>query len=472
MYNTTQSQTQVSFLTAVSIVIANMIGAGVFTSLGFQALDIKSVFSLLLLWIVGGVIALCGAFNYGELAARMPRSGGEYHYLSQIYHRGFGFLSGWISASVGFAAPIALAAMALGEYASDAIFASKNEHPIFQKIIAVATILFISLIHATDVKKGSFFQQYSTAMKLLLISIFILAGFLITPNPQSISVLPESKDWNYVWQPAFAISLAYVSFAYSGWNASAYLAGEIENPRKNVPKSLFLGTIIVMFTYVLLNFVFLYTTPIEQLAGKLDVGYESAMMIFGKAGGKIMASMIALLLVSSISAMVFAGPRVTKAIGEDFEIFKHIATTNSKGVPVWAIFFQSTIAIVLVLTSSFNDVLYAIAFVLEIFTISTVFGVFVLRFREKESFLAYKTWGYPITTLIFIAGTAWTMFFLFEQRIFPSLKAIFGIGLHPEKSYISQVMPAVLAIGSLLSGFIIFLISDKINQKRLKEKKV
>ncbi|MCS6795679.1 MAG: amino acid permease [Raineya sp.] len=472
MSQSSPSQTQVSFLTAVSIVVANMIGSGVFTSLGFQAIDIKSVFPLLLLWIVGGIIALCGAFNYGELAARMPRSGGEYHYLSQIYHRGFGFLSGWVSATVGFAAPIALAAMALGEYASDAIFASKNEYPIFHKIIAVAVILTITFIHATDIRKGSFFQQYSTALKLLLIIIFILAGLIITPNPQAISVLPQASDWNYIWQPAFAVSLAYVSFAYSGWNASAYLAGEIENPRKNVPKSLFLGTMIVMIAYVLLNFIFLYTTPIEQLAGKLDVGYESAKMIFGSIGGKIMASMIALLLISSISAMIFAGPRVTKAIGEDFEIFKQIASTNSKGIPTKAIFLQSGIAIMLVITSSFEDVLYAIAFVLEIFTISTVLGVFVLRFKERESFLAYKAWGYPITTIIFIAGTAWTMIFLFQERILPSLKAIVGINLNPEKTYISQIMPAILAVGTLCIGLIVFLISDKINQKIKETKKV
>jgi APA family basic amino acid/polyamine antiporter len=465
---------KVSFTTAISIVIANMIGAGVFTSLGFQALDIKSVFPLLMLWIVGGVIALCGAFNYGELASRMPRSGGEYHYLSQIYHRGFGFLSGWVSATVGFAAPIALAAMALGEYASDAIFATKEGKEFAQKMIAITTIGIITLIHASDVKKGSVFQRYSTAVKLILITIFIFSGLFITPNPQSISVLPQTSDWDYIWQPAFAVSLAYVSFAYSGWNASAYLAGEIENPSTNVPKSLFMGTMVVMLCYVLLNFVFLYTSPIPNLAGKLDVGYESAMAIFGSAGGRIMASIIALLLVSSISAMVFAGPRVTKAIGEDFEIFSKIAITNSKGVPVYAIFLQSSIAIVLVLTSTFNDILFAISFVLEIFTISTVFGVFILRFKQKNTNNepTYKTWGYPITTLIFLAGTGWTMYFLFEQRIFPAAKAIFGIGLVAEKSYLSQTMPAFLALGSILSGLIVFLVSDTINQKRKNLKSV
>lgn len=466
------SSSKVSFLTAVSIVVANMIGTGVFTSLGFQVVDIKSVFAILLLWMIGGIIALCGAFNYGELAARIPRSGGEYRYLSYIYHRGFGFVSGWISATVGFSAPIALAAMALSEYASDAIWGSKTEHIIFQKVIAVATIILISVIHASDIKKGSSFQRYTTALKLLLITVFILAGLIITPAPQFISVVPYTSDWQYVWQPAFAVSLAYVSFAYSGWNASAYLTEEIQNPRQNVPKSLFLGTMVVMLAYVLLNFTFLYTTPIAQLEGKLDVGYESARMIFGKAGGKIMASFIALLLISSISAMIFAGPRVTKAIGEDFELFKLIATTNSKGVPVYAITIQSGIAILLVLTSSFSDVLFAIAFVLEIFTISSVIGVFILRARQKEVDLPYKAWGYPITTIIFIIGTAWTMIFLFKQQIFPSLKALIGIELYPHKSYISQAMPAIIAIGSIVSGIIVFIISDINNRKVKQVKKV
>jgi len=461
------SSQKVSFNTAIAIVIANMIGAGVFTSLGYQAAGTPHVFPLLALWLIGGVVALCGALNYGELASLMPRSGGEYNYLSKIYHPLFGFLSGWISATIGFAAPVALAAVALGTYAANVV-------GIDAKIIGIIVVIGVTAIHATDVKAGGSFQRYSTAVKVGLILLFILSGLFITPNPVSLNLLPKEGDWSQIASSAFAISLAFVSFAYSGWNASAYLANEIENPQRNVPKSLFMGTLVVMLAYVLLNFVFLYTIPVSTLAAEqakdfgkpLEVGYLSAGAIFGTIGGKVMASLIALLLVSSISSMVFAGPRVTQMIGEDFPLFKGFAKLNAKGVPSTAIMVQSLISIVLILTSSFDSILYAIAFILDVFTFSTVLGVIVLRIQKPKEERKYKAWGFPITSLIFLAATGWTMWFLFEQRILPATKAIFGVGLIPEKSYLEQTMPSFITLGMLVSGTIVYFISKNIQKPK------
>ncbi len=420
----------VSRNTAIAIVVANMIGAGVFTSLGYQAASIQSTFPLLMLWLVGGVVALCGALSYGELAGMMPRSGGEYNYLSKIYHPAFGFLSGWISGTVGFAAPVALAAMALGRYAGSVIMPSDPSQ--IAILIAIGVVLLVTTIHSYDVRYGSMFQKISTGVKVVLIVGFIVGGFLLTPTPQTVNLLPQEGDWKLVFSSSFAVSLAFVSFAYSGWNASAYLANEIKNPRINVPASLFLGTMTVMVAYLLLNYVFLFTLSPEAYGAAqakdfgtpLEVGYLSANVFLGSTGGKIMAGMIALLLISSISAMIFAGPRVTQVMGEDMSILRFFAKTNSKEIPVRAIIFQSTISVVLILTASFDTILYAIAFTLDIFTFSTVLGVIILRIRKPSVARPYRTFAYPIPPLIFLAATGWTMYYLFTQRTTESLVAL------------------------------------------------
>src|SRR5438552_16125787 len=244
----------VGFLTACSIVIANIIGTGVFTSLGFQLADIQSGFALIMLWVVGGVAALCGALCYGELSATLPRSGGEYHFLSEIYHPSVGFMAGFVSATVGFAAPIALAAMAFGEYFQG----------IFSRGSAVAlsfgVVWAVALFHLSNLRVGSLFQNLWTLVKLLLIAALIGAGLLIEEK-QPITFFPQAGDTMSIFSGAFAVALVYVMYSYSGWNASSYIIGEVKNPERNVPRSLLAGTIVVKATYVLLNAVFLATTP-------------------------------------------------------------------------------------------------------------------------------------------------------------------------------------------------------------------
>jgi len=260
-------EVKVGLITASSLVIAAMIGTGVFTSLGFQVEIIKSVFPLLMLWIVGGVIALCGAVTYAELGAVLPRSGGEYHILSRIYHPALGFLAGWVSATVGFAAPAALAAMALASYLSRVFPELPQNH------VAALSVLLFALIHGYSVRVGSFFQNFFTILKILLILVFIIAAFSLE-NHQPITVLPKTGDWRALFSGAFAVSLVYVSYAYTGWNSSIYIVDEIKRPRFNLPRSLLLGTFIVMVLYVLLNFVFLYTVPMQVLEGEIEIGFK------------------------------------------------------------------------------------------------------------------------------------------------------------------------------------------------------
>ncbi len=415
---------KLGWLSVTAFVVANMIGSGVFTSLGFQlAGGIHNVFALLMLWIVGGIIALCGSLVYGELGAAMPRSGGEYHYLSKLYHPVVGFLSGWISLTIGFAAPVALACMALGRYLGGAF---TLESPL---AVAIVALTCITLIHCFSVRAGSRFQNVFTLFKVLLILAFVLCALWFSPQLQPISILPQKQSWNEVISPAFAVALIYVSYSYSGWNASAYIAGEIKKPQQALPLSLLIGTIVVTALYVLLNYTFLQTTPIEEMEGKLEIGFIAASQIIGAKGANIMAALIAMLLVSSISSMVFVGPRISQVMGEDMPLLRFLSVKNGKHIPIYAILMQYVISLMFIFTDSFEKVLTYSAFTFNIFTFLTVFGIFIHRRKYKHAERPFKTWGYPVTPIVFLLLSAWTMYFLLVKNTAESLYGLGTIGI-------------------------------------------
>ena len=410
---------KIGFYTAISLVIANMIGTGVFTSLGFQLINIHSVFSILVLWLLGGVISLCGALVYAELGVTFPKSGGEYVYLSKLIHPFVGFLSGWVSSTVGFAAPVALASVALGTYVN-VIFPQVNI-----TVCALAVVGIITIIHATNLKSGSSFQKILTLLKIIFIILFIVAGFCCTPA-HVVSVLPEVNSKDEIFSQAFWVSLIYVSYAYSGWNAASYLAGDMHDVKKDLPKALIIGTLVVTAIYVLLNYVFLYSTPASELTGVLEIGHVSASHIFGEYFGKFMSLVIAFLLISSISAMIMAGPRIIKSMGDDVPMLNFLAITNKNNVPYLAVILQSVITVILILTSQFESVLTFVGFSLSIFTFLTVMSVFILRSRKIEN-NSYKTWGYPFTPILFLALNGFTIYFVFINKTEESLWGLLNL---------------------------------------------
>ncbi len=420
VYDTKYQRKPVTLFSATLLVIANMIGTGVFTTLGLQLISVHSLPSVLLLWIVGGMSAFCGALAYGELGAIMPRSGGEYPYLSNIYHPAAGFLSGCASIVAGFGAPIALAAIALGHY-MQAVFPGINETAAGVSVIAVLT-----MIHLVDVRFGCQFQNVFTASKILLIVAFIAAGFF-TPHPQQV-VLWEGNEVETIFSPAFAVALVYVSYAYSGWNASAYVAGEVQKPERNLPISLFVGTLFVSICYVLLNFIFLYTVPVQQLTGRIDVAFLSAKAVFGLSGARIVTLLICLALVSTLSSMIMAGPRVTQAMGEDIGALRLFAKKNRRASPVYAVFLQSSVALLLAVTSTFNAILTYVGFTLTLFAFLTVLGVFVLRVKKPGIKRPFKMWGYPVTPAFYLVLNGWMLCYLLIQRPLPSAVGLLTVG--------------------------------------------
>ncbi|AWM35501.1 amino acid permease [Hymenobacter nivis] len=397
-----------------------MVGTGVFTSLGFQVLDIQSGFALLMLWAVGGLIALCGAVSYGELAAAMPRSGGEYHYLGQIYHPALGFLSGWVSATVGFAAPTALAALALGEYAKS-VWPGLGQAVVAgtaitgASLLGVGVVLALTLVHGTSTRAGSRLQIVITALKVAILVAFIGAG-LVAGEGQPLHYAPDAAGWRAVLSPAFAVSLVYVSYAYSGWNAAAYLTGEIQNPGRNLSRILLAGTAIVLLLYVGLNYVFLRSTPLAGLKGQVEVGFVAATSLFGAPAGRLAGGIIAALLVSTISSMIFAGPRIVQAMGEDLPALRFFAAKSRAGVPVRALMLQTAITLAFILRPSFKEILVYAGFVLNLFTFLTVLGLFMLRWKKPNLLRPYRAWGYPFTPLIFLGLSGWTLAFILREK--------------------------------------------------------
>ncbi len=409
---------KIEFNTAVSIVVANMIGTGVFTSLGFQVMGIQNPAAIIALWLIGGILALCGALTYGEIGSAFPESGGEYNYLSKLYHPAVGFLSGWVSVTVGFAAPIAAASVALSTYITK-IYPNINS-----LFLAVFVIIGITIIHAYTLKAGAAFQRVFTLVKIICIVMFVGFGCFHVPTHVTSFSVNQNTITN-IFSVSFASSLIYVTYAYSGWNAAAYISGEMIEPKKNLPRALLVGTLIVMVVYTALNIIFLYSVPINELKGVLEVGYLSANKIFGSQLGQFMSLVIALLLISTISAMILTGPRVMQSMGKNINGLSFFAKTNKNNVPYVAIIFQSVIALALVYTSSFESLINYVGFTLNIFTILTVFGVFILRKRFKSKNIGYKTFLYPITPILFISILLWI---LINTIISKTTESLAGLG--------------------------------------------
>ena len=406
----------VSVAVATAIVVADMVGVGVFTSLGFQVKDIPSSFAILALWTVGGIVALCGVFSYSELGAMFPRSSGEYNFLSRAYHPAFGFVAGFVSATVGFAAPVALAALALGEYGRSIV---PDAPPM---ALAVGIVWLVSLVQLTGVKHSSTFQLISTILKVVLITAFLVAGFVVG-TPQPLTFTPQASDIGYIASSPFAIGLVFVMYSFSGWNAATYIIGEMRDAGQNLPRALFTGTLIVLVLYVALNAVFLHTAPIDKLAGQIDVARIAGTYIFGEIGGRIVGAMICIGLVSSISAMMWIGPRVMMTMGEDIPALRVFARKSRQGAPAYAILFQLTVATLMLFTRSFEAVLDFIQFSLLFCSFFTVLGVIKLRITRPDLPRPYRAWGYPVTPVIFLLVTLFMMYYLAVDR---PLQSFFG----------------------------------------------
>ncbi|MEE9380755.1 MAG: amino acid permease [Hyphomonadaceae bacterium] len=403
-----------NFRTAVAVVIANMVGTGVFTSLGFQLNVIQSGFAIMMLWVLGGIAAVCGAMSYAELGAALPRSGGEYNFLSRIYHPAAGFVSACTSASIGFAAPVAAAALIFGTYATAMLPGGAPGWVV--KALALGLVIGLTTIHTTSHKNSGGTQLVFTALKVAVIIVFCIAALSFSGEPQPVKFLPQPGDSKLIFSSAFAVSLIYVSYAYTGWNSATYLSSELEDPQRSLPRILFTGTLVVMVLYVSLNFVFLRVTPIADMVGQVEIGFIAAQSAFGDTTGRIVGGSLALLMVSTVSAMVIAGPRVLQVVGEDFHVFRLLARKNRHDIPANAIWFQTAVTVLFILIANVETIILFSGLLLALNTFTAVLGLFVLRWRQPDLERPYRVPLYPIVPLIYLALTGATIVFVLISR--------------------------------------------------------
>ena len=417
-------------LFATCIVIANVIGAGIFTTPGFLARDLGSPFAVLSIWLIGAMLALAGALSYSELAAAFPEAGGEYIYLREAFGPLWGYLSGWTSFFAGFSAPIGAAAIGFAAYLSYFTPVLAPDHLLWSfpigplrlrisagQIVALAALWSLSLAHITGMRRSGRLHVLLTVGKVLSIAAFIILGLWLGrgqwENFQSGSegILPPGVFRNG------AVSLIFVLYSFSGWNAAAYIAGEVRRPNRVIPLSLLAGTGIVTVLYLGLNILFLYGLGISGMSGVLQVGEKASLALFGPGVAGVVSVMMALSILASASAMIIAGPRVYFAMASHGIFPKRLAAIHALyRSPATSIVAQGLWTSILILTGTFEALLVYSGFVLVFFSAMSVAALVVLRVRRPELERPFRVPLYPLTPAVFIGFSVWILGYTLSGR--------------------------------------------------------
>ena len=432
----------------MALVVANMIGTGIFTTTGFLATDLGSSPLVLGIWVVGGVVALAGCLVYAELAVNLPRSGGEYVYLREAWGPVWGFVSGWVSFFAGFSAPIAAGGLAFAAYLSyfypSLSPASSNAllhsgvgwiHLGNGQLLAVGVILVFAVVNILGLSLAANLQNLLTLLKIAVLTAFLSLAFTVGNGSWHHFVQPTVRVSTHDLALQFAVSLTFVMFAYSGWNAATYVAEEIRTPQRSLPLALVGGTLLVIVFYLACNVAFIYALPLEKLKGVLPVGSVAARALFDGRGGAIFSGMMAAALLSCISAMVMVGPRVYYAMAQDGCFFPSAAGVHPRfHTPVVAILFQTLATIALIVTGTFEALIYYIGFMLVLFAALTTAGIFRLRKRQNWRKLSAVNRFFPLVPATFLVASCGMLISTIRLRPTESFMGLltvgFGAGLY------------------------------------------
>jgi len=401
---------------ATNIVVANMIGAGIFTTSGLLMDQLGDARLLLVLWLAGGALALLGALCYGELGAALPRAGGEYAYLAELFHPLLGFLTGWVSFFVGFSAPLAASALGVSEYLGRAWpqLLAAGDPVLVKKAVAILVIGALAAVHLRGVEFGARVQNVLTVGKIALVAGLIAAGFALGRGDLAHFGSAAAAPSGFPGWQAVGLSLMWIMFAYSGWNAAAYVGSEMRDPERSLPRSLLVGTGIVTLLYLGLNLLYVYALPPAEMRGVIAIGGAAASRLFGGVAETIVSALIAFALVSSVSALILLGPRVYYAMARDGYLFKAVARVDPvTRAPTTAIAVQCLIAAVMVLTGTFDQILTYMGFCLGIFPIVAVAGVVKLR---RAGTLPFRMPGYPLPPVLYAAVSVAMLVLAYVER--------------------------------------------------------
>jgi APA family basic amino acid/polyamine antiporter len=410
---------ELTTFSAMTLVVANMIGTGIFTTTGFLAADLGRSSLVLFIWVVGGVVALAGCLVYAELGVNLPRSGGEYVYLREAWGPVWGFVSGWVSFFAGFSAPIAAGGLAFAAYLSyffpslspsspNALLNSGVSwiHLGNGQLLAVAVVIVFAAINIVGLRPAANVQNLLTLLKIAVLSAFLVLAFVAGHGNWHNFAVPAVRTSSHNLALQFAVSLTFVMFAYSGWNAATYVAEEIRTPERSLPKALVGGTVLVIVFYLACNVAFVYAVPLEKLKGVIPVGAEAARALFAGRGGAIFSGMMAAGLLSCISAMVIVGPRVYYAMAQDGCFFRAAARVHPRfQTPVVAVLFQTLATIAMIITGTFEELIYYIGFMLVLFAAFATAGIFRLRKRPNWRKLPAVDRFFPLVPAVFLVAS-------------------------------------------------------------------
>jgi APA family basic amino acid/polyamine antiporter len=429
---------ELTLTNGTAIVVANMIGAGIFGITGFLAGDLGKPSLVLGIWLAGALVALAGCLCYAELAINLPRSGGEYVYLREAWGPGWGFLSGWISFFAGFAAPIAAAALLFSEYlahfypalsprgsAGMLSTSSRWIHTGNGHLLAVGVVALFAVVNIVGVRFAGKIQNVLTGLKVGILGAFLALAFLVGKGSVSHFSSEAVRTSHHSLGGQCAVSLIFVMFAYSGWNAATYVAEEMKSPERTLPASLVAGTLIVAAFYLALNAAFIYAMPLEAMKGIERIGGAAAEALFGGKGGDFFSAVMSVGLLSTVSAMVIVGPRVYYAMAQDGCFFRGAARVHPRrGTPIQAILWQSLATALMILTGTFESLLYYIGFALVLFAALAVAGMVRLRKRPAWKRLGAVSWAYPLAPTVFIGASVWMLCYTMALR---PKESIFGL---------------------------------------------
>ncbi len=415
--------------TSTYVVIASMVGTGILVSPGYMMASLGNYPVIFGLWALGGLLALCGALCVAELAAALPRAGGEYVYLREAYGSMPAFLSGWTSFFVGFSAPLAVASYVAASYLLAPFGFDTQGNRYTLKVAAAAIILAVTLPNLAGHRHSARTQSLTTILKLGLFAALVAGAAL--RGTGRLAYLGQGQAFDTVEVGTAATQLFYVMFAYSGWNAASYLAGEVRNPAKTLPRSLLLGAGVVVVLYLALNLVFACAVPLTE------VGFDNAEQVpqlavanlFGSSIGRVFSVLLGLTFLATVSAFIITGPRVYYAMACD-GLFPSIAgRTSRRGVPVHAMVLQSLCAVIILFVTDFQNLYRYAAVGLSLFALLFIGAVYVLRRRRPEMERPFRVPGYPITPAIFMAVTLFMAVYAFRQWRTPSLLSVGSIVL-------------------------------------------
>ena len=415
---------QLGLFDTTMIIIGIVIGSGIFLTTGLMARGIPSASLILLAWLFGGLHALAGALAYGELGAAMPRAGGQYVYLREAYGPFCGFLFGWVSFTMYLTGIIAALGVGFAEYAGYFFPAIGMNNVFFETDISLPgwtfpyalsaghlTALFLVLLLTVVNYRGVTFSKYitnvSSVIKVAALGLFILFGLWTgSDQPIDFRINAQGIDFGQL-VVAFGVALIAVSWAFAGWEEVTFVAGEVRQPGRNLPRALVMGTATVTIVYLLVNYIYLKALPVGEMAGVVRVGEAAANVLFGETGALLLSAAVIVSIVGALNATVLVGPRVYFAMARDGLFFRRAGSVHPRfRTPGQAVVFQAAWACVLTLSGTFEDLITFVTFANLMLWIAGAAAVFTLRRKRPDLPRPYRAWGYPVVPLLFIAGSA------------------------------------------------------------------